>query len=378
MSRVRTVVVALVAATALGGVTLAFAAALTVSPKSLTASSTSVSVPKQDGTLSSKANQATATPGGSITATATLSGLIGSTPGGSVTFRLVKPAGATPTAAECAAAAPVGTKSVTANGDYVSDAVTAPAAASYWWYVTYDGDPNNAAAQGACGDNADKVVIGAAVTCGLTMSAPSTATAGTGFSVTLTMQKASGASCVTDPAYTGAHTMTWSGGNTSPPPVNRAPDRPGTSVTFTAGTATVSGWVLYAAGSSSISASDGTTTASASLTVNAVLSFDSLKKGTSSATCPVTGIGNSTGNLVTFKVNVKDSWANAVYASGKVALTVSLSDTTKSTISPGNVDVTSPSTLSGTETVNIQSGFQTTTINVSAPGYASISCGINR
>src|SRR5438093_13586204 len=80
---------------------------------------------------------ATATAGGTIQDTATLSG--GTNPTGTISFSIYGPNDAT-----CSASATSGGSApVSGNGSYSSSAVTENAAGTYRWTASYTGDANN-------------------------------------------------------------------------------------------------------------------------------------------------------------------------------------------------------------------------------------------
>jgi hypothetical protein len=92
-------------------------------------------------------------PGMAVTDTATLTG--GSSPGGSVEFKLYGPSAT----ADCTTAPVLDkTVAVTGNGSYLSPPFTATTAGSYWWTASYSGDPGNNPATTSCGD--ESVTIG--------------------------------------------------------------------------------------------------------------------------------------------------------------------------------------------------------------------------
>ena len=81
--------------------------------------------------------------------TASISG--GLAPSGAVTFTVFGPE-PTPPASCASGGAAVGSTPVAANGGYSPPAsFTPPLAGSYWWYVSYGGDPFNNPAASACG-----------------------------------------------------------------------------------------------------------------------------------------------------------------------------------------------------------------------------------
>lgn len=109
-------------------------------------------------TLSTQAT-ASATMGGPISDTATLTGLGGTTPAGTITFRAYGPNDLT-----CATVVFTDTEAVSGNGQYTTNPAFIPAAVgNYRWVASYSGDANNFAVTGACGDAGETSTVVAAV-----------------------------------------------------------------------------------------------------------------------------------------------------------------------------------------------------------------------
>jgi hypothetical protein len=111
--------------------------------------------------------------GGSISDTAVLAG--GSSPTGSITFRLFGPGDAT-----CSGAvAFTSTATVSGDGSYASGSFTTTAAGTYSFVASYGGDAGNSPAATACNDPGESVVVSAGApatpTISTTASAPVTA-----------------------------------------------------------------------------------------------------------------------------------------------------------------------------------------------------------
>ena len=111
-----------------------------------------VTVNKANPTVTTNAS-ASVTVGGAIWDTATLAG--GVSPTGTITFNLYGPDNAT------CAGEPIFTssKTVTGNGQYVSDSYTTTAAGTYRWIANYGGDTNNNATANACNAANENVVV---------------------------------------------------------------------------------------------------------------------------------------------------------------------------------------------------------------------------
>jgi hypothetical protein len=93
--------------------------------------------------------------GTAVTDTAALSD--GSSPGGTIEFKLYGPSG---TAACSGTAVFDQAVTVTADGSYTSPSFSPSQAGTYWWTASYSGDANNNAAATSCGD--ESVAIGKA------------------------------------------------------------------------------------------------------------------------------------------------------------------------------------------------------------------------
>lgn len=390
MTIVRKLLVALGVTTLIGG-GIGFAASLNVESQKIAIDGEPVTL-REGLTLDVSAT------GGSVntdhTATATLTGGTSSATG-SITFSLLGPTAAD---ASCSGAT-VGSESINlttgADSDtYSSSAFKPTSSGTYWWRAQYSGDTDNDAVE----DCASITVGGSTISCGFVLSAPTTATAGAGFAVTLTAQKANaaGSACETDPSYGGSKPITWSGGTTSPAPTNKTVDRPASSVTFSSGVASnVTGWVLYAAGTNSISVAEGAKSGSASVSVAAglpALAFtETAVKGTSvtcSPTAPIDVQGNK--DVLTTKVKVTgfDSWSNSVTlpASGTISVGLAFNATASARFdAPASgstpLSIVRPAdTSGGSFSAARKDGgtFTGGTLTASATGYASATCALHR
>ncbi|MCA1683894.1 MAG: DUF11 domain-containing protein, partial [Actinobacteria bacterium] len=115
---------------------------------------TSVVQPSQP-TIVTLVSQAEGPPGTTVTDVATISGLAPvATPPGTVTFTVFPNTTCTP-----GTGIPLGTRTVTANGNYTSDPFTPPTAGEYRFVASYSGDANNLPATTACGDPGESLRI---------------------------------------------------------------------------------------------------------------------------------------------------------------------------------------------------------------------------
>lgn len=209
-----------------------------------------------------------------------------------------------------------------------------------------------------------------------TVSAPTPAspTAGSSFTVTLTAQLVGGG---TDTTYGGSRTVTFTGPTSSPS--GTAPIYPAT-VSFTngVGTATITD---YDAGSTTLTASDGTKTGSTTFTVGAgtpaalVWSGASVNKGTLSSGCSTTCTWTGGGKKGTFTgaVAVDDAYGNGVSNIG-TGYTVTFGATTNSWSSSS---LTLPSSGTATTAANSwqapNSTSWTSTLSASLSGLTGVS-----
>ena len=132
-----------------------------------TSNAVTVTVVKANPTISTTASAGVAL-GGSVKDTATLAG--GTSPTGTITFRLYGPSDPTCTAAPVTTS----TATVSGNGSYSSASYTPTQVGTYRWVASYGGDGNNNPAAGACGDSGESVVVSAAPVPTLTVSTTNT------------------------------------------------------------------------------------------------------------------------------------------------------------------------------------------------------------
>src|SRR5438876_825977 len=114
---------------------------------------------------------ATATAGGTIQDTATLSN--GTSPTGTISFSIYGPNDATCTGTATSA----GSATVSGNGSYSSSAVTENVAGTYRWIASYSGDANNNGFTTQCNEAGETRTVNKASP-SMTTSATATATAG--------------------------------------------------------------------------------------------------------------------------------------------------------------------------------------------------------
>lgn len=99
-------------------------------------------------TATGPANGTAGTPIATSAITAGLTG--GSSPTGTITFKVFGPQATAPT--DCSAGTTVGTAAVSGNNGYHPSASFTPSSSgTYWWYASYSGDGNNLASASTCG-----------------------------------------------------------------------------------------------------------------------------------------------------------------------------------------------------------------------------------
>lgn len=188
-----------------------------------------------------------------------------------------------------------------------------------------------------------------------------TPTAGTAFTVTLTAR----ANAATDTSYSGAKTLTWSGGQT----IGSFGPSYQTAVTFTngVGTATVT---LYKAGAQTLTVSDanaGAYTGSTSVTVGAAtprLAFSN---------CPATHPRNSSFTTTVTRTG-NDPYGNPT---GTAAVTVTLAPSSgNARFTTGTTTIANGLLASGTLTFNTPNNVSTTNLTATATGYVTATCSV--
>lgn len=139
-----------------------------------------------EATLTGAASEDVAAAGGEISDSATLKGLIGLAPGGSLTFSLFRPDDPGCAGPALAVSAPI---PVNADGTYESGGFPTTQAGIHRWIVTYSGDGDNAAMATTCGAPAqDKLVLWLPA---VAATAADAATTGAGLPVTATFANGS-------------------------------------------------------------------------------------------------------------------------------------------------------------------------------------------
>jgi hypothetical protein len=168
---------------------------------SISGTSNAIAVGKTNPTISTQASTGINLGAGTISDAATLAG--GSSPMGSITFRLYGPNDATCGSAAVFTSAAI---PVSGNATYSSGNFTPTAPGTYRWIASYSGDTANNAVSGACNDANESVVVTKANPAITGTVAPATGNIGTSFTDTATL------SAGTNP--TGTITFTVHGPNT--------------------------------------------------------------------------------------------------------------------------------------------------------------------
>jgi fibronectin type 3 domain-containing protein len=175
--------------------------------------------------------------------------------------------------------------------------------------------------------------------CTYVLSAPSSVTAGTAFTVTITAQVGG----ATNTAYSGTRTVSWSGGATSP---NGDLPTYTTSVTFTNGVGTAS-TTLYRTGNQALTAVEGPN--SGMVTVNPapsgrVLTFTSATANDQPTSCnDGEELLVGPGGRFTAKVTVRDAYGNPNNFTANTTVGIGSSNSNGATVSPSSLTFTSSS-----------------------------------
>jgi Bacterial Ig-like domain (group 3)/Fibronectin type III domain len=256
------------------------------------------------------------TAGSAITANSVSSQLSGATSGagGTITFTVFGPQPTAPSSCTTGGTQ-VGTPvAVNGSGTYSPSADFTPSSAgTYWWYASYSGDPTTSSASSGCGGGMVATTVQMASTA-TSVSAPTTATAGSPIAVstiastltgatngatgTITFkvfgpQSAAPASCTTGGTTVGSATV--SGNNTYHPSASFTPSNAGTYWWYASygGDANnnVSGTTCGAGMSSTVvtTATATTATAPATGTTGATIAANSIGSTLSGATAGATG-----------------------------------------------------------------------------------------
>lgn len=208
-----------------------------------------------------------------------------------------------------------------------------------------------------------------------TVAAPSTATAGTAFSVSLTAKRCDG---TVDTTYTGTKPLTW--GSVIASPTGDTGTLP-TTAAFTSGVATISA-TLFGAGSSTLTATASAVTGSSSAIavaagapVNFTLSnatskavavtvtCSALTKPPSARTCTATDPAVNGQHDWLATAGLLDTWGNAATTASALTVTVDTGNGTPTTaiiaVGSGSAPITAPIANKATVTITVSaSGLQ--------------------
>ena len=308
--------------------------------------------------------------------TSTLAGSVGGTTA-TITVSVYGPSASAPVTCTGAGWTTVGTSTPAGNGSYnPGGGYTPSSVGTYWWYSSYAGDANNNPTASACGAGMSSTVVGLPDTFAVT-NVP-TQTVGTAFNVTLTATLSGGG---TDTAYTGVHTITWSGAANGPN--GTAPVYPA-AVTFVNGVGTASITVYKAVSTTLIAneASSGITGTSNAFNVNkgaaSALAYVTTAAGTTIA-CPTGTVTVGAGGSITVFVALLDVGGNLV-ANGASARTITISKGAGggNAPSPGTLTVNgsaNPGVTSGSSLLKLPNGNPAdTTYTATTFGLTSVSC----
>lgn len=200
----------------------------------------------------------------------------------------------------------------------------------------------------------------------------STKTAGTAFNTAIT---ATTNGVTTDTAYTGSHSITFSGPGASPS--GQAPSYPAT-VTFVAGVGTAS-ITLYNAETVTLTATDGTLSGGASVTVEAGAGSQ-LGYTSSSPSCAGGSVAVGNGGSFTSQVTVYDAYQNPATRTTNRTISLTVSPSGTGTLTPTGLTVlANTAETSASFTFTLPKGNPpATTVTAAATGLSSAACVVSK
>ena len=193
--------------------------------------------------------------GGQVTDTATLSG--GNNPTGTITFNLFGPNDATCTGPT----AFISNRSVSGNGQYVSEPFTTTQAGTFRWRAGYSGDANNNPVSTACNDANESVVVTPASTSSTSSSTSSTSSTSTSSSTTSSSTSTSTSSSSTSTSTSTTTSSTTTTTTTPPPTTPTSSSTTSSTTTTTTSTTTPAGPPATTATTQGLVAATSTTAA---------------------------------------------------------------------------------------------------------------------
>jgi hypothetical protein len=260
----------------------------------------------------------------------------------------------------------------------ISGTPTVPATSNFTVHVKDAAGAGQQTATRALSITINPAVVGTPAA--FVVTAPTTATAGTAFNVTIQARNSVG----NDSTYAGSHTITITGPSASPDGTN--PTLPtATAVTFdSTGSATVS-VTLKNAESVALAVTDSVTAArnASSGTVKvSPLTRSKLMWTSSNKSCATGAVHLSTnGAAWTSKVTLADAYGNAVPGSA-ASVTVSKPASTTGTLSGTSLSVASSTTTAettGQASFTIATGNPTAvTLTAASGGLTSVTCAVDR
>ena len=199
-------------------------------------------------------------------------------------------------------------------------------------------------------------------------------TAGTAFSLKVTAQKWTAGALGTDTAYTGTKTLAWTGLASSPN--GNAPAYPVTSVSFSSGASTTAlTATAYAAGTATLSVSEGARRGSLSFAVAAaagVLRYTSATPSCATGNITISGTG---GTFVAKVSRDKDAYGNAAALTGTPTVTLTAAPSSKGSFSPASLTFASGAAETAASFTYTASGTNPSVVLTAASsGLASATC----
>ncbi len=198
-------------------------------------------------------------------------------------------------------------------------------------------------------------------------------TAGTAFGLKVTAKKWSAGSLVTDTAYTGTKALAWSGLSASPG--GTAPVYPAASVAFTSGASTTAlNATAYAAGSATLTATEGARRGSASFTVAAAIGVLRFTSATPSCATGTITISASGGTFVAKVSRDRDAYGNTVTLTGTPTVTLSAAPASKGSFAPTSLTFASGAAETASFTWTASGSNPSVVLTAASAGLTSARC----
>lgn len=204
------------------------------------------------------------------------------------------------------------------------------------------------------------------------------ATAGTAFALRVTAKRWSGGALVADTSYAGTKTLVWSGLATSPG--GMAPAYPATSVAFASGASTTTlNVTAYAAGTATLTATEGARSGSATFVVSAAAAALRYTSATPSCASGNVTISASGGTFIAKVSRDKDAYGNTATLSGTPTVALSAAPASKGTFSTTSLTFASGAgETSASFTWTASGSNPSVVVTAAAAGMASATCTLRQ